>query len=213
MPEWNPALQTQFENLEQQKEASEWGMWTFLATEVMFFGGLFTAYVIFRHAYPQSFAAGSHHTNVLLGTLNTAVLLTSSFTMALAVHAAQRAQRKSLLRFLLSTIFLGLVFLAIKGLEYAEHISDHLVPGPHFHLQSPPHTQMFFYLYFAMTGLHAIHVIAGVTLLAIIALIARRNRFSAQYHTPVELAGLYWHFVDIIWVFLYPLLYLIDLHK
>ena len=210
MSEVRTALAEQFDTLEQQEEASRLGLWTFLATEVLFFGGLFTAYVIYRHAYPQAFAEASRHTSLLYGTINTAILLTSSLTMALAVHAAQESRSKSLFRFLLATIVLAVGFLVVKGLEYHEHFADHLVPGATFALAARPKTQLFFWLYFTMTGLHGIHVLVGIGVLSVLAWMSSRLHFSGEYHTPVEMAGLYWHFVDIVWVFLYPLLYLID---
>jgi cytochrome c oxidase subunit 3 len=212
MAEVRTVLAEQFDTLEQQHEASQLGLWTFLATEVLFFGGLFTAYVIYRHAYPQAFAAASAHTNLLLGTINTAVLLTSSLTMALAVHSAQTNHAKALLRYLLATIAFALGFLVVKGLEYSEHFADHTVPGPTFALAAQPKTELFFWLYFVMTGLHGIHVAVGAGVLGVIAWMSSRGHFSAEYHTPVEMTGLYWHFVDIVWVFLYPLLYLINRH-
>ena len=205
-------LAEQFDTLEQQHEASQLGLWTFLATEIMFFGGLFMAYIVYRNTYPQAFAIGSHHNSLLLGTMNTAVLLTSSLTMALAVRAAQLGKGKALLYFLLATAVLGCVFLGIKGIEYSAHFRENLFPGPSFSKTMPRKTELFFYLYFTMTGLHALHVIVGVGVLAVLAFLAWRMRFSSQYYTPVELGGLYWHFVDIVWVFLYPLMYLINIH-
>jgi len=210
MPDTRTLLAEQFDTLEQQHESSRLGLWTFLATEVLFFGGLFLAYIVYRHAYPHQFALASRHTNLLLGTLNTAVLLTSSLTMALAVQAAQLGRAKALFRYLAVTLLLGLGFLAIKGLEYHEHFADHLVPGPHYAMVSQPKTQLFFWLYFVMTGLHAIHVIVGLGVIGVLLRLSTKPRFAADYYTPVEMGGLYWHFVDIVWVFLYPLLYLIN---
>ncbi len=207
------ALAEQFDDLEQQRHASELGMWTFLATEVLFFGGLFMAYITYRHLYPDAFAAGSNECSVLLGSVNTAILLTSSLTMALAVHAARLNRTKALVRFLLLTLFLALCFLGVKALEYHEDFVKNLIPGAEFKPGLPAHTEIFFVLYWAMTALHALHVFVGVGVLAVIAFLAWRRRFSDVYHTPVEVSGLYWHFVDIVWIFLYPLLYLIDLHK
>jgi cytochrome c oxidase subunit 3 len=212
MPEVRSALAEQFDSVEQQHEAATLGLWTFLATEVLFFGGLFTAYVVYRFLYPQAFAEASHHTNLLFGTLNTAVLLTSSLTMALAVHAAQEGRSRMVFRCLVITIVFGLGFLLVKGLEYREHFADHLVPGPHFALAARPKTELFFWLYFTMTGLHGIHVLVGIGVLSVLAFMASRQHFSIDYSTPVEMGGLYWHFVDIVWVFLYPLLYLINRH-
>jgi len=206
------ALAEQFETLEQQQHADQLGLWLFLATEVMFFGGLFLGYIVYRHTYPEAFAAGSRHCNLLLGTLNTALLLTSSLTMALAVHAAEKANSKLQVRYLLITIFFGLGFLAIKGLEYSEHIRDHFFPGASFTAQASRQTELFFYFYFAMTGLHALHVLIGLGVLAVMTFLVSTRRLSPEHPIPVELTGLYWHFVDIVWVFLYPLIYLINRH-
>jgi cytochrome c oxidase subunit 3 len=212
MPDDISIVHEQFEDAEQQYEASNLGMWTFLSTEILFFGGLFLGYITYRHAYPQAFAEASRHTDVLFGTLNTAILLTSSLTMALAVSAAQDGNRKSIVRCLLLTLLFAFGFLVVKAFEYHKDFVEHLVPGPHFEKALPPHADLFFWLYWAMTGLHAIHVIAGIVVLSVITLLAKQGKFSARYNTPVEIAGLYWHFVDLIWIFLYPLLYLIDRH-
>jgi cytochrome c oxidase subunit 3 len=209
MPEVNTALAEQFEDMPQQKSAATLGMWTFLATEILFFGGMFMTYITYRHLYPEAFAEASRHTIVLYGTINTAILLTSSLTMAFAVHAAQENKTKSVVRFLLFTVFLAGCFLVVKGFEYHDDISEHLWPGPHFNKSLPAQAQIFWFLYWAMTGLHALHVTVGVVLLSIIARMAARGRFSESHHTPVEISGLYWHFVDIVWIYLYPLLYLI----
>lgn len=202
-------LAEQFDDLEHQQETATVGMWTFLATEVLFFGGLFLAYVVYRTTYPRGFVEGSHHSNLLLGTINTAVLLTSSLTMALAVHAAQVGRRARLMFFLSVTLLFGLAFLVIKGLEYSEHISEQLFPGANFMPGLPRGTEMFFVLYFLMTGLHAIHMLVGCGVIATMLRLARNGRFSPRYYTPIEVSGLYWHFVDIVWVFLYPMFYLI----
>ena len=207
MAERKNLIAEQFDTLEQQKEASTLGMWTFLATEVLFFGVLFMSYIVLRSLYPQGFVEGSHATNHFYGTINTAILLTSSLTMALAVHAAKLSQTKTIQRMLVLTIFLAFGFLVVKGFEYHEDFTKHLVPGKSFALANK--AELFFYLYWAMTGLHAIHVIIGIVLLSILFLMARQDKFSERYHNPVEIGGLYWHFVDIVWIFLYPLLYLI----
>jgi cytochrome c oxidase subunit III len=206
--------QHHFEDVEQQHEASWLGMWVFLATEVMFFGGMFACYFVYRHWYLQAFAEGSNRLDVLLGGINTAVLICSSFTMALAVHSAETNERKALIIFLGLTIVLGTVFLGIKFFEYHSKFVEHLVPGGSFVFPGPFERQaeIFFSFYFAMTGMHAVHMIIGIGLLTVLALKARRGRFSAAYHTPIELAGLYWHFVDIVWIFLFPLLYLLGRH-
>jgi cytochrome c oxidase subunit 3 len=203
-----------FDDARQQREAGSLGMWIFLVTEIMFFGGLFTAYVVYRALFPDTFAHASRHLNVVLGTTNTVVLITSSLTMALAVWSAQTDRRSGTVRALLATIGLGSVFLGIKAWEYAHKFHEGLVPGPAFAYSGPdaPHAQLFFSLYFTMTGLHALHMVIGIGLLLWLLSAARAGRFSAAYHTPVEVTGLYWHFVDIVWIFLFPLLYLIGRH-
>jgi cytochrome c oxidase subunit III len=210
MAEVHDALREQFEEMPQQKEAATLGMWAFLATEVLFFGAMFMSYITYRNAYPHAFAEASHHTIVLYGTINTAILLTSSFTMALAVNAARENNTTWLLRFLGITIMFALGFLVVKGLEYHEDLTEHLWPGPNFTRELPPQAQIFWVLYWIMTGVHALHVTIGVGLLSTMAWMASRRKFSDAYYTPVEISGLYWHFVDIIWIFLYPLLYLIQ---
>lgn len=203
----------QFEDAQQQNEASHLGMWTFLATEVLFFGGLFLAYAVYRHFYFSEFAAASRHTDVFYGTLNSVILLTSSFTMALAVQFGKAGQCKLVVRCLLLTIGLGAAFLVVKGFEYHEDIADHLVPGANFDPALPLQAQIFFWLYWAMTGLHGIHILIGLGILTVMARLAHRGTFSTEYHTPLEISGLYWHFVDIVWLFLYPLLYLVQRHS
>ncbi len=209
------ALREQFDTPEQQKETSTFGMWVFLVTEVMFFGGLFLAYTIYRNAYPTVFGMASTSLNAMIGALNTAVLLCSSFTTELAVRSAQLGKRKALVIFLILTMLLGLVFLGVKAFEWNEKFVEHHVPGTSFHFEGAAEqgpAQLFFSLYFAMTGLHALHMVVGVGILSWLLYHAVRGRFTAHYMTPVDIAGLYWHFVDIIWIFLFPLLYLIDRH-
>jgi cytochrome c oxidase subunit 3 len=207
-------LAHQFDDIEQQTEAATLGMWAFLVTEILFFGGLFLCYVVYRSNYPGAFASGSHHLDIFLGTVNTAVLIGSSLTMALAVHAAQLGHRQQLILFLVETLVLGAVFLGIKGIEYAHKFEEHLVPGPLFHFEGAhaQHAQIFFSLYFAMTGLHAAHMVIGIGILTVLTILAWRGKFSAVYYAPIEISGLYWHFVDIVWIFLFPLLYLIGRH-
>ena len=212
MAEAYAALEEQFDEMPQQKEAATLGMWAFLATEVLFFGAMFMSYIVYRHTYPRAFAEASHHTIVLFGTINTAILLTSSLTMAFAVNAAREDNLKWQFRFLAFTILLGLAFLAVKGLEYHDDLKEHLWPGPHFKPGLPPQAQIFWFLYWLMTGVHALHVTVGLGLLSVMAWMTSRQKFSAAYHTPIEITGLYWHFVDIIWIFLYPLLYMIGRH-
>ena len=208
------AFAHQFDDIEQQRDAATMGMWIFLVTEIMFFGGLFASYVVYRVIYPTAFAVASLALDITLGTLNTAVLLISSFTMALAVFGSQTGRRRALVGGLALTILLGLVFLAIKIYEYYQKYVERHIPGPSFAFPAPytEPAKMYFTLYFAMTGLHAAHMIVGCGLLTVLILMAWRGRFTPEYHSPVELSGLYWHFVDIIWIFLYPLLYLIGRH-
>jgi cytochrome c oxidase subunit 3 len=207
-------LAHQFDDVEQQRDAATLGMWVFLVTEVMFFGGMFTAYVVYRSLFPAAFGHASNHLDVRLGTTNTAVLITSSLTMALAVYAAEIGRRRALLWSLAITMVLGLTFLCIKFYEYAHKFHEGLVPGPAFTYAGPDAKQaeLFFSVYFVMTGVHALHMVIGVGLLTWLVLGARRGRFGPTYNTPVELCGLYWHFVDIVWIFLFPLLYLIGRH-
>jgi cytochrome c oxidase subunit 3 len=210
----HPALAHHFENLGEQKEASSLGMWLFIAQEVMFFGGLFLAYTVYRNLYPAAFAEASHHLDWKLGGINTAVLILSSLTMALAVRAAALGHRRQIVLFLIATVVLGSIFLGVKVVEYADKFEHHLVPGAHFQFPGPHArpAQIFYSLYFAMTGLHALHMIIGIPILLTLAWMAHRGRFGPAYHTPVEMTGLYWHFVDIVWIFLFPLLYLVGHH-
>jgi cytochrome c oxidase subunit 3 len=207
-----PGLRHHFDDSAQQLEASTLGMWVFLVTEVMFFGGMFGAYIVYRNMYPEAFASTSHFMNVTIGAINTGVLIFSSFTMVLAVRSAQLRQKKALIAFLILTLILGCVFLSLKYVEYHEKWVDHHIPGPGFQYADARYfhqAQILFYLYFAMTGMHAIHMMVGAGLLITLIVMAARNRFSSGWYTPVEMIGLYWHFVDIVWIFLFPLLYLI----
>jgi cytochrome c oxidase subunit III len=209
------ALRMQFDTAAQQQDAATLGMWIFLITEVMFFGGMFTAYTVYRRWYPLAFATASNTLGLAVGAANTAVLLCSSFTMALAVRAGQLGRRNLIVLFLILTLALGGVFLGVKAYEWNQKFQEHHVPGASFHFEGAPNqgqVQLFFSLYFAMTGLHALHMVVGVGILSVLILRARRGRYSAEYYTPIDIAGLYWHFVDIIWIFLFPLLYLIDRH-
>lgn len=205
----------QFEDLDQQRDASTLGMWTFLVTEVMFFGGMFLVYTVYRNNYHTAFAGASHSLDVILGAVNTAVLIGSSLSMALAVHAAQVGKKKALVGFLLLTIMLGLIFLGVKSVEYTDKFVEHHVPGPYFHYEGPDalHAQLFFSLYFALTGMHALHMIIGIGVMSVLVVLAAKGRFTPETYSPVELTGLYWHFVDIVWIFLFPLLYLIGRHQ
>ena len=229
------SLQHHFENMEQQREAGTLGMWVFLVTEIMFFGGMFLAYSLYRSMYPASFASASNHLDITLGALNTGVLILSSFTMALAVYFTQVGKRRPQILCLVLTLLLGLTFLGVKGVEYHDKWNDHLIPGrlipsnpfnpevahegdhdPHkLHLlpgASVPQVQMFYWIYFAMTGMHALHMIIGAGLLTFLLIYSIKGRFDPEYHSPVEVIGLYWHFVDIVWIFLFPLLYLLGRH-
>jgi len=209
-----PQFQHHFVDMAAQREASSLGMWVFLVTEVLFFGGMFTAYVVYRASFRHDFEGASNLLDIRLGAFNTAVLIMSSLTMALAVWASAAGRRKLIIPFLLATILLGSVFLGVKFLEYKQKFEHHEVPGAHFvvpeGLAKP--SELFFSLYFCMTGLHALHMIIGIGLLSWLILKARRGEFTPQYNTPVDLVGLYWHFVDIVWIFLFPLLYLLGRH-
>jgi len=210
----NPsALQHHFETPEQQKDSATIGMWAFLLTEIMFFGGLFLAYFAYRQAYPLAFASASNKTNLWIGATNTTVLICSSLTMALGVHFAALGKRKLLALFLVLTLLLGGVFLGVKAYEYHDKWVHHEVPGVHFDCEGcvdAQHAPLFFSLYFGMTGLHAAHMVIGVFVLLVLIWQAWHGKFTADWYTPIENFGLYWHFVDIVWIFLFPLLYLID---
>jgi cytochrome c oxidase subunit 3 len=212
----HPKLQHHFDDMDQQAEASTLGMWVFLVTEIMFFGGLFLAYMVYRAASPEAFQEASFHLSIGWGAFNTAVLIFSSLTMALAVRAAQTGLgRNAQVGWLVATMFLGLVFLGVKVIEYADKFAHRIVPGPNFDAsqwQHPAGVEQFYSLYFVMTGLHALHMIIGIGLMTVIAIMAWRRQFDSTYYTPVEVSGLYWHFVDIVWIFLFPLLYLIGRH-
>jgi len=237
-------LYGQFQTLEQQKESATLGMWIFLVTEVLFFGGMFLTYTINRHYFFTAFGIGSNTLDIKLGTFNTAVLIMSSLTMAMAVWSAQTGKKALVTGFLIATLALGSVFLGIKVVEYKQKFDHHLIPGYGFDMkyrsQNPApgddlkeialekkeveeafaidpdtnaHAQLYFSLYFAMTGLHALHMIVGAGLIIWLIKVSLRGRFTPQYNTPVEIVGLYWHFVDIVWIYLFPLLYLIDRHR
>jgi cytochrome c oxidase subunit III len=240
-------LYGQFQTLEQQKESATLGMWTFLITEILFFGGLFLAYTINRHTYADVFAFSSRTIDLKWGAINTVVLIGSSLTMAMSVWSAQVGKKKLVTTFLILTLLLGTVFLGIKAVEYHAKYVEHHIPGSNYDLyycvNNPDvcglggkalevekreladltekvggpvavnsHSQLFFSLYFGMTGLHALHMIIGAGLLLWLIIESMKGRFTPQYNTPVENIGLYWHFVDIVWIYLFPLLYLIDRH-
>lgn len=292
-----PGLQHQFEDMKQQEESNTIGMWMFLAQEIMFFGGLFTVYLIFRSKYPMAFAAGSNHLDVVMGFVNTLVLIVSSLTMALTVYYAQKGNRNMQVLMIVLTMIFGAAFLGVKAIEYTDKYNHGLIPFANWNKRTPasseehtktegvkevkhffaseggnkPETtsaeshyvnptgafkwsewkeakelvdeaqkgnfltqsewengyftngefdeakftgrvQIFFWIYFAMTGLHALHMIVGLIIMTWLLIMAWRNTYSAQYYTPVEITGLYWHFVDIVWIFLFPLLYLLGRH-
>jgi cytochrome c oxidase subunit III len=247
-------LYGQFETLEQQKDTAQLGMWIFLVTEVLFFGGMFLTYTINRHAYSAAFGIGGNTLDLRLGGFNTVVLIMSSLTMAMAVWAAQVGKKQWITLFLIATLILGGVFLGVKAIEYKQKYDHHLIPGSTFDVtycvnnpsacglggkklederkeieeaikaeenENPgsglialnAHAQLYFSLYFAMTGLHALHMVIGAGLLLWLIAQAVGGRFGPGYNTPVEVTGLYWHFVDIVWIYLFPLLYLIDRHN
>jgi cytochrome c oxidase subunit 3 len=268
--EHHPAQVHHFDDMEQQKEASTFGMWVFLLTEIMMFGGLFAAYLIYRLKFYDAFVAGSTSISVIWGFANTLVLLGSSFTMAMAVWAAQNRPRKQQVMWLILTMILGAAFLGVKAKEYYDKYDECHIPGSFigkpfnatggpgcktgniaeemqerarktnekieqegkakgwdaekiekskvevpsdaFAEQTAKQTQIFFSFYFAMTGLHAFHMVIGLGLLTWLVLRASKGEFDGRYYTPMELGGLYWHFVDIVWIFLFPLLYLISRH-
>jgi cytochrome c oxidase subunit 3 len=207
-------LRHHFADMEQQRETASFGMWIFLITEIMFFGGLFCSYLIYRFLYPTAFLEGSAHMSLWIGATNTAVLICSSLTMVLAVHSAKVNRRQALIMFLLFTMLLGMVFLGLKGVEYHEHWVRGEFPGPAFHFEGtdPRHVEIFFVLYFVMTGLHALHMVIGCGMVLFLIYHAYRGQYNSEYYNPVEMGGLYWHFVDIVWIFLFPLLYLISHH-
>jgi cytochrome c oxidase subunit III len=212
----SPALHHQFDDLEQQYEASSFGMWVFLATEMLFFGGLFTAYIIYRSLYFSGFAAGSHGLDGFFGATMTFILLTSSFTMAMSVHAARHGKRLMLVLLLIATLILGIAFLTLKFTEYSQKWHEAMVPGFNFHpavesLRGAParSVELFMCFYFFMTGLHALHMIVGIGLLSVMTILAWRGRINTENSDRIEVSGLYWHFVDVIWIYLFPLLYLI----
>jgi cytochrome c oxidase subunit 3 len=237
-------LYGQYQTLEQQKETASLGMWVFIAQEILFFGGVFLAYTVNRHAYPTAFGVGGNMLSLPLGAANTVVLIASSLTMAMAVWSATTSKKKLVPLFLIATLVLGCVFLGVKVKEYKDKFDHHLIPGYHFDIsycsKNPAacglsakeaateaeevenglkvdpdlnaHAQLYFSLYFGMTGLHALHMIVGAGLLLWLIQESLKGRFDAAYNTPVEMIGLYWHFVDIVWIFLFPLLYLINRH-
>ena len=220
----NPELRHHFADMGQQKNAASLGMWLFLGTEVMFFGGMFLAYLIYRRWYFNEFVAASRSLNLPIGAVNTAILICSSLSVALAIRSAQINKRVQTVVMLVLTLVFGLAFLGVKAYEWREKFVEHHVPGTTFHIEdtmpghpdvkiNPAHAQVFFSMYFAMTGMHALHMIIGVGIFLWLIHQAWKGRFNSEYYTPLENSGLYWHFVDIIWIYLFPLFYLIDRHK
>jgi len=213
-----PGFAHQFEDAAQQKEAGTLGMWAFLVTEILFFGGMFTAYIVYRSLHLPGFIIGSHLLLVKFGATNTAVLICSSLTMALAIRSAQTGKSKGTIIWrLVLTMILGAAFLALKfTFEWRTDYLEHTVPGAFFGFEyrpewgaNAPYVQMFMCFYFFMTGLHALHMVVGLGILTVLVIMTARGKFSSEYYTPLEISGLYWHFVDIVWIFLFPLLYLI----
>jgi cytochrome c oxidase subunit 3 len=208
-----PGFAHQYEDIEQQRDAGKLGMWVFLVTEILFFGGMFTAYTIYRALHYESFVTGSHLLMVRFGATNTYVLIFSSLTMALAIRSAQVGKKKGQIIFwLILTMILGAAFIGIKlRFEWFRDYQEGLIPGVQWFYNGPhaPGVKMFMCFYFFMTGLHAIHMVVGLGILTVLVIMTARNRFSSEYYAPLEISGLYWHFVDIVWIFLFALLYLI----
>ncbi len=205
-----PKLVEQFEDLDKQTHAAHLAMWVFLASEVLLFTVLFALYAGYRAMYSAVFMEGIRHNSVLIGTTNTLILITSSATVALAVHAVRASKPKVAALFFLLSVLLGFAFLGLKGYEYALHIHEGIVPGVAYHYEEMkmPGAALFFTLYYLLTGLHALHVIAGICILSVLGILCQLERYNSTKRTPVELSGLYWHLVDIIWIFLWPMLYL-----
>jgi cytochrome c oxidase subunit 3 len=212
--EHDPNLAHHFDTLTQQRSAVELGIWLFLTQEVMFFGGLFLAYTFYRTRYHEAFVEAGHHLDVTLGGGNTVILISSSLTMALAVRAAQQGKNSAVRNYVLVTMLLGLCFLGVKSVEYHDKYVHHLIPGSHFAFEGVHQqgAQIFYLLYFLMTGMHAFHMLIGFGIMTALLIWNARGKVSATYPSRVEAVGLYWHFVDIIWIFLFPLLYLIARH-
>lgn len=200
-----------FPSLSVQRYAERFGMWLFLSTEILLFSGLFLAYSVYRFLYPDTFREGSHLLSVAAGTINTVILITSSFTVVMALHSAKENKSRRAAVYLFVSILFAVAFLGVKATEYLHHIHEGALPGKYYTFQGlqGPGASMFYTIYFFVTGLHAFHVIIGMGVLAWAGVKAWKNQFSAAYYTPVELGGLYWHLVDLVWIFLYPLLYLI----
>lgn len=201
----------QFESPEQQQTTATTGLWVFLATEVMFFGGLFMAFIVYRSVYPQAFIEGTEHQNVLIGSINTIVLVSTSLIMRFAVQAAKQGFKWRLLAYLALTTTLGTLFLVLKGTEYYQHYRESLIPGPAFEFPEPfaGQVQIYWLLYFIMTGLHGLHLLIGLGLMNVMMFFALRNKFGPSYYTPIEMSATYWDFIDIVWGFIFPVVYLL----
>ena len=200
-----------YKDISTQNYAVRLGMWLFLATEVLLFAGLFLGYTVYRWLYHETFRQASRHLDLTLGTVNTVILITSSFTVAWAYHAIQKGNRKLCGRLLLFTILCAIAFLVIKYFEYAHKFHEHQLPGRFYAFEGLqlPGANIFYAVYFLATGLHAFHVIVGMAILAWVMVRVMKGKYNAEYNLPVELGGLYWHLVDLVWIFLFPLLYLI----
>ncbi len=209
----DPTLQHHFATKEQQFDAAKIGMWLFMATEILLFGGLFVGYGLMQAKYPDAWVAAHHHLQRSLGALNTIVLLVSSFTMVLGVWAASQSKRKLLIVCLLLTLMCAGIFLGVKYVEYSHKYHDGLLPGKFFDTKEhpfPEHQNIFFSFYFMMTGLHGLHILGGMGAITWVLIGALKGKYNSNYYTPVDLVGLYWHLVDLIWIYLFPLLYLIQ---
>ncbi|HVU86471.1 MAG TPA: cytochrome c oxidase subunit 3 [Pirellulales bacterium] len=217
-------LEEQFRDFEHQTATATLGMWLFLATEVMFFGALILAFNIYRFQYAEAFEKASEQLNWQIGGTNTLVLLVSSFTMVMAVHSARRGERRKLVVYLLATAAIGTLFLVLKAIEYYGDYRENLVPGwkfdPHewvegkgLSLAQVAQVKLFLMMYYIMTAIHAVHLTIGIAIVLVLAALAARGRFSADYNSPIDVTGLYWHFVDVVWIFLLPLLYLLGTHS
>lgn len=208
---WKHHVGHHFADAQQEFSSNKLGFWFFLGTEILLFGGMFVAYIVFRYAYPEMFMDAHHHLNRVMGATNTIVLIGSSFTMAMAVRAAQTNKQKQLIIYLVITLLCAFAFLVVKYFEYQEKFAHGMLPGPWYtpHGTDPVNGNLFFGLYFMMTGLHGVHVLAGIVAITWVLVNATKNRFSSAWYTPVELTGLYWHLVDLIWIYLFPLFYLI----
>lgn len=208
------ALRHQFDDVAQQKDASTFGMWLFLATEVLFFGGMFCCYTVYRSLYPAAFGAASNHLSLLWGGVSTGVLICSSYFMACAVNSGATGKKNAIVAYLAITILFAIAFLVIEMSEWHGLYEEGLMPGFNFtfHEGDFRHVQLFYCLYFSMTGLHASHVTIGIGILLTMLIRAARGAFSPEYYTPIEISGLYWHFVDLVWIYLFPLYYLIARH-